>query len=189
MPKNLVSKKQRRHSRRVKHFVKKELQQRPPGPNRPITSDWTLRLRDKAHHEFGWYRSQLFKLVKRIVRDWSNVKTKRNRKCTVTEGDILKMAVNALLEGDHGPAALRRSLFRLGVTKLSSARILHSKALPLVDAKKVHVPADARFVRLERRDELLSNWHRLVQQSRLSVIRETRKEHQRAPKCQEQGCV
>ena len=147
-----------------------------------MTSDWILRLRDNAHHEFGGDRSQLLKLVKRVVRGWGKVKTKRNRKCTVTEGDNLKMAVSALLEGDQGPAALRRSLFRLGVTKLSesSARILHSKALPLVAAKKAQIAADAEFLRLERRDELLSNWHRLVQQYCLSLIRETFKVHQNA---------
>ena len=68
------------------------------------------------------------------------------------------------------------------MTKLSenSARILHSKALPLVAAKKAHIAADAEFVRLERRDELFSNWHRLLQQSLLSVIRETFKEHPNA---------
>ena len=62
----------------------------------------------------------------------------------------------------------------------SSARILHSKALPLVAEKSAHIAVDAEFARLERRDELLSNWHRLVLQSRLSVIRETFKEHQNA---------
>ena len=167
MPKNLISKRQRRRNRKVKHFIKKELRQRPPGPNRPMTSDWILRLRDNAHHEFGGDLSQLLKLVKRVVRGWGKVKTKRNRKCTVTEGDNLKMAVSALLEGDQGPAALRRSLFRLGVTKLSesSARILHSKALPLVAAKKAQIAADAEFLRLERRDNLLSNWHWLMQQN------------------------
>ena len=124
----------------------------------------------------------MLKLVKRAVRDSGKVKNERNRKCTVTEGEDLKTAVNALLEGDQGPAALRRSLFRLGVTKLSesSARILHSKALRLVAAKKAHIAADAEFVRLERQDELLSNWHRLMQQNRLSVIRETFKVHQNA---------
>ena len=166
----------------VKRFVKKELRQKPSGPNRPLTSDWILRLRDNALHEFGGYRSQLLKLVKQVVRGWGKVKTKRNRKCIVSEGDNLKMAVNALLERDQGPAALRRSLFRLGVTKLSdsSARILHSKALPLIAAKTAHIAAVAEIVRLERRDQLLSNWHLLVQQSRLFVIRVTFKEHQNA---------
>ena len=178
MPNNLISRRQRR----VKRFVKKKLRQGPPGPNRPRTSDWILRLRDNAHHEFGGYWSQLLKLVKRVVRGWGKVKIKRNQKCIVTEWDDLKMAVNTLLEGDQGPAALRRSLFRSGVTKLneSSARILRSKALPLVAAKKAHVAAEAEFVCLERQDELLSNWHRLVQQSLLSVIKETFKEHQNA---------
>ena len=121
-------------------------------------------------------------MIKRVVRGWSKVKTKRNRKCTVARCDNLKLEVKSLLEEDQEPAALQRSLFRLGVTKLSesSARILHSKALPLVAAKKAHIAADAEFLRLERRDNLLSNWHRLVQQHRLSVIRETFKVHQNA---------
>ena len=90
----------------------------------------------------------MFKVVKRTVRDSSKVKNERNRKCTVTEGEDLKMAVNALLEGDQGPAAFRRSLFRLGVTKLSEnlARILHSKAILLVAAKRSQIAADAEFV-------------------------------------------
>ena len=54
------------------------------------------------------------------------------------------------------------------------------RALPLAAGKRAHVAADAEFARLERRDELISNSDRLVQQNLLSVNGETLKVHQNA---------
>ena len=101
------------------------------------------------------------------------------RKCTVTGGTNLQLAVDALLAEDQGPAALRRSLFRAGVSKLSAsaARTLHSKAIKLAAVKREQLAAEAEMARLERRDRLLSDWHKLVRAARLAKTRAALKKH------------
>ena len=104
------------------------------------------------------------------------------RKCTVTGGTNLQLAVDALLAEDQGPAALRRSLFRAEVSKLSAsaARTLHSKAIKLAAVKREQLAAEAEMARLERRDRLLSDWHKLVRAARLAKVRAALKKHRDA---------
>ena len=182
MPKNIISRRQKKRNRRIKRVVKEALRQRPPGPKRPLTSEWVLRLRDNALHQYPGDPSQTLKLVKRVCLRWGKPKTKRVRKCTVTGGTNLQLAVDALLAEDQGPAALRRSLFRAGVSKLSAsaARTLHSKAIKLAAVKREQLAAEAEMARLERRDRLLSDWHKLVRAARLAKARAALKKHRDA---------
>lgn len=104
-------------------------------------------------------RSQTLKLVKRVCHDWTKVKTKR-----IFRDYNLKLAVKCLLDGDQGSAALQ-SLFWLGVTQIP-----HIKAVPLAVAHRVHTAADAEFIQNSK----------LMQQTRVSLVREKFKSRQNA---------
>ena len=154
-------KERRRLSRnnKIKSQVRRALRKRPPGPKRPMTSDWILRLRDNALRDHGGDPSQTLKLVKRVCHNWGKVPGPRTRKCTVTGGANLQLAVESLALREQSPAELRRTLRRQGVTKLSSrsAITLHSKATPLAIALRARREEQAEFA-LRRRQRFHYKW-------------------------------
>lgn len=127
-----LSKAQRRNAR-IERDVLSALKRRPPGPKRPMTRDWVIRLRDNAMAAHGGTKQQTLNLVDRVVKNCLHPRPQpRIHKCTVTGGRNLELAIATLVERDQPPAELLRSLRRVGVTKLSprSAITLHAKALP-----------------------------------------------------------
>ena len=113
----------------------------PPVPNRPMTSVWILRFRDRAVTVHGGCPSQTLKSIKRCRRNYekfSQILAPRICKSPVTGGNILRLATLVLSRQDQTPAELRRTLFRLGVTKLSewSATTLHAVASPHATLKR-----------------------------------------------------
>jgi len=156
-----LSKAQRRNAR-ITRDVLAALKRRPPGPRRPMTRDWVIRLRDLALVAHGGTRQQTLNLVDRVVKNHlSPTPRPRIRKCTVTGGRNLELAIASLVERDQPPAELLRSLRRVGVTKLSprSAITLHAKALPR--AIELRAQREARAARaLRRKQDLCRRWVR-----------------------------
>ena len=161
MPKNNISTRQKRRIRRINHVVKEALMQRSPGLIIPMTFEWMLRLVDNASYEHPGDPSQTLKLVKRACLRWDKPTTKRVCKCKVTAGTNLQLAADAILIEDQGPVALRRALFRAGVSKFSdtSARTLRSKAVNLTELRREQIAAEAGLVRLRRRHRYFSFLH------------------------------
>ena len=164
------------------------LKARPPGPNRPMTSDWILRFRDRAltdhPSDHPGCRSQTLKLVKRCCRNYAKfgqIWAPRVRKSPVTGVRNLRLAIQSLSQQDQTPAELRRSLFRLGVTKLSerSAITLHAVASPPA-ARNREARARAAAKALRRRKRWHHKWCKWV--SRIRKVRAMRayKRHQSA---------
>ena len=154
----------------IKAEIDKRLAERPPGPNRPLTRERVIGLRDLCMQLYpGGTKGQTLSVVTRRCAAWGKQKATRSK--PVTGGANLDMAVQILSGEDMGSTRLYWAMIKRDPgMKLSprSCLTLKQRAMQIIKKRQVQV----RFERALQRPKVLK-WSKLVKEARrLKLVKE-----------------